>query len=145
MTIRFSASMLAALSVPFMLAISSQAALTSSGSIFERQASCPVHTVPATFFCSGTSPTGTTACGNTYDRNAPGVAISTLLIADSEECEPPTIVNCQSALILNSQLVAPYCGLNVVIGDFDNGNEILAPIIDLCATCTDSPFHIDLS
>ncbi|KAH8805051.1 hypothetical protein F5884DRAFT_835448 [Xylogone sp. PMI_703] len=123
----FFKSTLAALSVSLMLAIPAQAApATPNVSIFQRQISCPVHQGPATFFCSGTSPTQTTACGNTFDPNAPGVAISTLLIP-------------------NADALAQYCGLNVVIGDEDNGNEILAPIIDLCATCDDSEFHIDLS
>lgn len=57
-------------------------------SIAERQSICPVHSsAPATFFCSGTSPTQTTACGNTFNPNEPGVAISTLLISDSVACK----------------------------------------------------------
>ncbi|KAF2103171.1 hypothetical protein NA57DRAFT_52701 [Rhizodiscina lignyota] len=74
-----------------------------------RQTACSTHDGVATFFCSGTSSTQTTACGNTFDPNSPGVAISTALISDSDQ------------------------------------HQTLAPIIDLCATCDEGQFQLDLS
>lgn len=116
----------------------------SNTSLSERQF-CPDFHGPATFFCSGTSPTGTTACGNHYNPNAPGVAISTLLIPNSEACKPYMIPSSQLTLTSIAESVAQFCGASVIIENLDTGVGILAPIIDLCATCNDNPNHIDLS
>ncbi|KAE9362854.1 hypothetical protein N431DRAFT_475686 [Stipitochalara longipes BDJ] len=126
MASNFLKSALTAFTILSIIADSAQAIPpTLKTSLSERQF-CPDFNGPATFFCSGTSPTGTTACGNHYNPNAPGVAISTLLIPNSDD-------------------LAQYCGAIVIVEDLDAGRAISAPIIDLCATCTDNPNHIDLS
>ncbi|KAH8817148.1 hypothetical protein F5884DRAFT_874060 [Xylogone sp. PMI_703] len=86
---------------------------------------CPLHQSVGTFFCSGTDPNQITACGNVFDPNAPGVAIST-------------------AILPNFEAIQPYCG-DPIIFELPNGNQLSAPIIDLCATCTEGEFQLDLS
>lgn len=50
----------------------------NSSNLFARQDVCSGHgPTIATFYTSGTSPTQTTACGNTYDPNSMTVAICT--------------------------------------------------------------------
>jgi hypothetical protein len=88
MSFQFLKGVLLALPMLLILANTGTASpLIDPTSFFKRQ-ECPVHGGVATFFCSGTSPTDTTACNMPYDSSAPGVAISTLLIPNAEDCKP---------------------------------------------------------